>query len=205
MARTPPGKTREKVYRYVRERLLAGTPPTVREVQQAMGFRAVESARGHLNALVAQGRLDRQPGRARGYALPRPEGAPTPLPTLVPLLGHVQAGDLQLALECPSGYVAVEANRHPPEDLFALAVRGQSMTGKGIFPDDVVIVRRQPTADTGDIVVALVEDEATVKTLRRGRGGRPELHPANPRYKVIRPDPEHLQILGKVVEVRRYI
>ena len=115
MARTPPGKTREKVYRYVRERLLAGMPPTVREVQQAMGFRAVESARGHLNALVAQGRLDRQPGRARGYALPRPEGAPTPLPTLVPLLGHVQAGDLQLALECPSGYVAVEANRHPPE------------------------------------------------------------------------------------------
>jgi repressor LexA len=204
MAHTPPGETRDRVYDYVRRRLLEGQPPTVREVQQAMGFRAVESARSHLNALVAEGRLERRPGRARGYGLPRPEGASSP-PVLIPLVGQVQAGDLGLALESPDGYVAVEAGRHPPADrLFALTVRGRSMTGVGILPGDVVIVRRQPTAESGEIVVALVGDEATVKKLRLKRG-RPELHPANPRYKPIIPDPERLEILGRVVEVRRYL
>jgi repressor LexA len=205
MAHTPPGQTRDRVYDYVRQRLLDGQPPTVREVQHALGFRAVESARSHLNALVEEGRLERQPGRARGYRLPRPAGAKGS-PVLIPLVGQVQAGDLQLALESPDGYVAVETDRHPPEDrLFALTVRGRSMTGAGILPGDVVIVRRQPTAENGEIVVALVGDEATVKKLRFRRGRRPELHPANPRYKVINPDPERLQILGRVVEVRRYL
>jgi len=207
MAHTPPGQTREKVYQFVRQRLLQGRPPTVREVQQAMGFRAVESARSHLSALVEQGRLLRAPGLARGYALPAPptgRGKSTAQPVLVPLLGQVQAGDLQLALESPEGYVAVEPTRHPPDQLFALTVRGRSMVGANILPDDVVIVRRQHTADSGEIVVALVGDEATVKQLRLRRG-RPELHPANPRFKPIIPDPEQLRILGKVVEVRRYL
>jgi len=202
MAHTPPGQTREKVYQFVRQRLLAGQPPTIREVQQAMGFSAVESARSHLSALVQQRRLTRAAGRARGYALPAPGAAA--LPVLVPLLGEVQAGDLRLALESPRGYVAVEPGRHPPEQLFALTVRGRSMVGAGILPEDVVIVRRQQTADSGAIVVALVGDEATVKQLRLRRG-RPELHPANPRFKPIIPDPEQLQILGQVVEVRRYL
>ena len=206
MAHTPPGQTREKVYQLVRRRLLEGRPPTVREVQRAMGFRAVESARSHLSALVEEGRLVREPGRARGYALPPPSGrdAAAAPPLLVPLLGQVQAGDLQLALESPEGYVAVEPTRQPPERLFALTVSGRSMVGAGILPGDVVIVRRQPTAESGEIVVALVGDEATVKRLRVRRG-RPELRPENPRYKTITPDPEQLQILGKVVEVRRYL
>jgi len=207
MAHTPPGQTREQVYQLVRRRLLEGRPPTVREVQQAMGFRAVESARSHLSALVEEGRLVREPGRARGYALPSPSGqerGAAPPPLLVPLLGRVQAGDLQLALESPEGYVAVEPTRQPPERLFALTVSGRSMVGAGILPGDVVIVRRQPTAESGEIVVALVGDEATVKRLRIRRG-RPELRPENPRFKTITPDPEQLQILGKVVEVRRYL
>ena len=76
------------------------------------------------------------------------------------------------------------------------------MTGAGILPGDIVVVRRQPRAETGDIVVALVEDEATVKRLLVRRG-RVELHPENPDFDPIVPDPRDLTVLGKVVEVRR--
>jgi repressor LexA len=205
VAHTPPGETRERVYQFVRRRILEGNPPTIREVQAAMGFRAVESARSHLNALVAEGRLAKEPGRSRGYALPaRLAGSRNrrePPLALVPLVGQVQAGDLNLALETPEGHLPVQT-RHPADQLFALIVEGRSMMGAGILPGDLVIVRRQPTAQNGEVVVALVGDEATVKTLRIRRG-RVELHPANRRFKTILPDPQDLRILGKVIEVRR--
>ena len=203
MAHTPPGMTRERVYRYVRQRLLEGDAPTIREVQRAMGLSAVESARSHLSALVEQGRLAREPGRARGYRLPQDEAAQGPPPVMVPLLGQVQAGDLNEALEAPDGFLPVQS-RHPAGELFALTVRGRSMTGAGILPGDVVIVRRQPRAENGQVVVAMVGGEATVKTLKLRRG-RPELWPANPRFKPIRPDPEQLIVLGRVIEVRRFL
>ncbi len=200
MGRTPPGETRERVFRFVRERLLAGAPPTVREVQRAFGFRAVETAREHLEALVEEGRLQKLPGRARGYRLPdTPDrGGGT---VLVPLLGRVPAGPLDLAVEDPEGYIPVQARRAPGE-LFALRVRGDSMTGAGILDGDLVVARRQPTARPGEIVVALVGDESTVKRLRV-RGRRLELHPENPAYKPIVADPREVRILGKVIEVRR--
>ena len=78
MARTPPGRTREQVFRFVRRRLLEGVPPTVREVQDAMGFAAVESARKHLEALVAEGRLQKSKGSARGYRLAGTRSAQKP-------------------------------------------------------------------------------------------------------------------------------
>ena len=95
-------------------------------------------------------------------------------------------------------------SRGPNEvfEVFALRVRGESMTGAGIFPGDLVLVRRQDTARSGEIVVALVEDEATVKRLRIS-GRRVELHPENPAFEVIVPKPGECKILGKVIEVRR--
>jgi repressor LexA len=202
MAYTPPGRTRRRVYRFVRRRLLGGNPPSIREVQRALGFRSVESARSQLEALVAEGLLLKRPGRARGYALPGGEGAPRP--TLrVPVLGRVQAGDLSLAVQDPEGWLELPARRRLGE-LFALRVRGESMTGAGILPGDLVLVRRQPSADPGDIVVALVEDEATVKTLRRRRG-RWVLQPENPAFEPILPAPDELTLLGKVVEVHRHL
>jgi repressor LexA len=200
MGRTPAGQTRERVLHLVRERLLAGLPPTVREVQQAFGFRSVETAREHLEALVAEGRLSKRKGRARGYRLPSSMG---PAPVLVPLLGQVAAGSLDFAAEDLEGYISVQTRRSAGP-LFALRVRGDSMTGAGILAGDVVVVRRQRTADPGEIVVALVGDEATVKRLRV-RGKRVELHPENPDYEPIVPDPGQLTLLGKVVEVRRQI
>lgn len=203
--KTPPGETRDKVYQFMRDRLLEGDPPTVREVQRRFGFKAVQTAQAHLEQLVAEGRLHKFPGRHRGYALPESSVDFSTPAVFAPLLGHIQAGDLTAAIEEREGTIPVQRGRGAgSEELFALRVRGESMTGVGILPDDVVVVRVQPTADSGDIVVALVEDEATVKTLRHRRG-RVVLMPENPDYEPIVPDPETLQILGKVIEVRRYL
>ncbi|HEY7699785.1 MAG TPA: transcriptional repressor LexA [Vicinamibacteria bacterium] len=119
------------------------------------------------------------------------------------MLGRVQAGALSTAVEDFEGYVPVESPvGKSPDEVFALRVRGDSMTGAGIFPGDLVLVRRQDTARSGEIVVALVEDEATVKRLRLS-GRKVELHPENPAFDVI--VPAECKILGKVIEVRRSI
>lgn len=196
------GETRERVLAFVRGRLLAGAPPTVREVQQAFKFRAVQSAQEHLKALVVEGRLRKAEGHARGYRLP--EGVSTPV--LVPIVGRVEAGALTTAIESPEGYVAVEARGLGAiRDLFALRVRGDSMTGVGILPGDVVIVRRQRAANAGQVVVALVDNDATVKILRIHRGSV-ELHAANLAFQpiVIASEADFI-LLGVVIEVRRYL
>ncbi len=201
-ARTPPGQTRRQVLRFMRERLIAGRPPTVREVQEAFKFRSVQSAREHLEILVEEGKLTKEPGVSRGYRLPGPPLTPPFAP--VPLLGQVQAGALTEAIEDPDGgYIGVQRGGENDE-LFALKVKGESMIDAGILPGDVVIVRCQPTADSGDIVVALVDGEATVKLLKKNRR-RVELHPANPAFEPIVPAAGDLSLLGKVIEVRRYL
>lgn len=200
MARTTPGRTRERVFRFVRGRLRVGEPPTVREVQEAMGFGAVESARKQLDALVAEGRLTKLPGKARGYRLARARGGAV---AQVPILGEIEAGHLEEAIEQPDGWVVCEV-RFDPDELFALRVRGESMVGAGILPGDVVIVRRQQTVRPGDIVAALIGDEATIKTYRLRRR-HPVLEPANPSFEPIVPHDADFRILGKVIEVRRQI
>ena len=177
-----------------------GLPPTVREVQEAFGFRSPQSAREHLEALVSEGRLSKRGGKARGYRLPSGSGLAT---ALVPLLGRVPAGSLDTAVQDLEGYLPIQSERSAGE-LFGLRVRGESMTGAGILPGDVVVVRRQERAEPGEIVVALVGDEATVKRLRL-REGRAELHPENPDFEPIVPDAGELRFLGKVIEVRRYL
>jgi repressor LexA len=139
-------------------------------------------------------------------------GGPAPTIRLVPRLGRVQAGALREAIEDPDhwdpeGWLAVDGSA-PGEELFALTVQGESMTGAGILPGDTVIVRRQDTARDGEIVVALVRDEATVKRLKLC-DGRLELWPENPAFAPLvfapiafAPDTE-IRILGRVVEVRR--
>ncbi len=207
------GETRERIYRFVRERLLAGRPPTVREVQEAAGLRAVESARTHLERLVADGRLTKEAGVSRGYRLPH--GSEGELrPVLVPMVGRVQAGGLSAAIEDPDGHVAMTALPRGvvADDLFALRVVGESMRDAGILDGDVVIVRRSGRLSSGrprdgHVVVASVGDDATVKTLRYGKDPRgrrrAELHPENPDFEVIVPARADFRILGRVIEVRR--
>jgi len=195
MGRTPPGETRERVLAFVRERLVAGAPPTVREVQAAFGFRSVGTAREHLDALVADGRLAKGEGKHRGVRLP---GRFPPRSALVPLLGVVQAGALTEAIQEATDHVVVET-RLAAGELFALRVRGDSMAPE-ILAGDVIVVRRQARAENGEIVVAMVGDEATVKRLRLVRG-RAELHATNPAFAPI--VPETLVVLGRVIELRR--
>lgn len=204
MGKTPPGQTRNRIFRFVRQRLLSGEPPTVREVQEEFGFRSVQTARQHLETLVGKGLLTKTPGQARGYRLPQKVEV---TPRWVPLLGRVQAGSLTTAVEDLEGYLpldAASARVDSEAELFGLKVRGDSMSGAGILEGDVVVVRRQQSADSGSVVVALVDDEATVKRLVK-RNGRVELHPENPAHEPILPDPEELTILGKVIEVRRFL
>ena len=218
---SPTGETRERVYRYVRRRLELGQPPTVREVQEEFGFRAVETARKHLERLVEERRLAKHPRAARGYRLPAEghvedlaEARAREVSTIpVPVLGRVAAGGLSEAIEHREGTVVVEGRASGGADeLFALRVQGESMIGAGILPGDLVIVLAQPgyRGRSGDIVVALVEDEATVKTLRRvqvpgGRGRQLQLWPENPDFEPIVPPPDRTTILGKVIEVRRHL
>ncbi len=106
-------------------------------------------------------------------------------------------------LEEPEGYLPIPS-RLPENELFALRVHGNSMRDAAILAGDIVVVRKQPSAASGDIVVALVGDEATVKRLRK-RGRRVELVPENPDFEIIVPSPSALVLLGKVIEVRRYL
>ncbi len=202
MGKTPAGQTRQQVLAFVRQRLLAGEPPTVREVQHAFKFRSPQTAREHLEGLVDAGMLGKESGKSRGYRLPATARGRASIPqVLVPLVGHVAAGSPSLATEDVDEYITVRS-RTPAGSLFALRVRGESMRDAGILSGDVVIVHRQARADSGDIVVALIGDEATVKRLRVHRG-RAELHPENPDFQPIPLDREDARLLGRVIEVRR--
>ena len=210
--RRRPGETRNEIFAFVRDRIAAGASPTVREVQREFGFRAVQSAQQHLTALVADGRLTKESGIARGYRFPigrLPSGGGGANPTgpvgavrYIPRLGRVQAGALQEAIEDPDGWLPAAAG-NPADELFALTVRGESMRDAGILPGDTVVVRRQDTARDGEIVVASVEGEATVKRLKLS-AGRIVLQPENDDFAPIEiaPDTE-IRILGRVVEIRR--
>ena len=203
MPKTPPGQTRNRIYHFVRERLLQGDAPSLREVRDHFGFRAVETVRAHLAVLVEEGRLVRQPGKSRGIRLPGGRPLPRDFPDGVPVLGEVAAGGFEEAIENPRGTLPMEIpDSREPSDYFALRVRGDSMTGAGIFPGDTVIVDRRTRPLSGQIVVALLEGEATVKRLVLG-ADRLELRPENPDFEILRPPPAACRILGKVVELRR--
>ena len=153
----------------------------------------------HLDNLRAAGLIQWDGGKTRSITLLEKEDGPKE--DQVPVLGNVAAGSPILAQECIEEYVSFQTGPHP-EDYFALKVRGESMLYAGILPDDLVVVRRQPEAHSGEIVVALFEDEATVKTLCR-KDGQTWLLPENPDYEPI--DGTQAEIIGKVVAVvRRY-
>ncbi len=194
--------TRENVYRFVRERILAGTPPTVREVQSQFGFKSSASARQHLDKLVNDGLILKLKGISRGFRLPEQKDGKPPIHH-VPIMGQIQAGQPILAVEDIEGTIPMSGDGLH-QDSFALRVRGDSMKDAGILAGDLVIVRPQPDADNGDIVAVLIGDEATVKRLKK-RENRVELHPENPDFQPIILKSEGARLLGKIIEVRRHL
>lgn len=154
-----------------------GVPPTIREVAQAFGIKS-SSAFDFIKVLERKGRLTRRKQVARALVVERRIGKRVPNPVRVLILGSIAAGAPILAVEDPSETITVDGRLGRGRDLYALRVEGDSMKDADILDGDVVIIRRQDTADDGDIIVALIDDEATLKRFYRdGDGVR--LQPAN--------------------------
>ena len=190
-------QTRQREYDFVCEYLdLHGYAPSVREICLGVSLKSPSSAFGHLRQLAEEGRIEFNPGQKRSISLPdraRPS-------VRVPVVGRVTAGAPILAVEQREGTLPVDADFARGRELFALRVRGDSMQNAAILDGDLVVVERTPEAKNGDIVVALLEEEATVKRFFREADGF-RLQPENDAY-----DPiftRELVILGRVVAVFR--
>ena len=199
---------RKEIFDFIRKYIsLHNYGPTVREIAENVGLNSTATVHYHLRGLAERGLIEMGTGKKRAISLPKTEpenGEPRQeLPekrrlARVPLLGAVAAGQPILAQENVEDWLAWEGG----EGCFALRVRGESMKNAGILPGDRVIVRPQPTAENGEIVVALLGDEATVKRFSR-RGGHILLLPENEAFQPIYGD--DAQILGVVRGViRRY-
>jgi repressor LexA len=191
-------KMQQRIYDFLASYIQSrGYPPSVREIGEAVGLKSPSTVHFHLKHLEEAGVIAKGAGKGRAITLmaqPMPEDK-------VPIVGNVAAGSPILAEECIEDYLTFDTGGRAGE-YFALRVRGESMLNAGILPGDLVVVRRQETANNGEIVVAMIEDEATVKRLSR-KNGRTWLLPENDAYSPI--DGTYAQILGKVAAVvRRY-
>jgi repressor LexA len=199
----PPSLTprQQKLLTYILDAIRgSGRPPTVREICRAFGYRSTGTARDHLRALETKGHLKKLPGKSRGLVPSNwPQILRAEFPPL-PILGRVPAGGPLLADENIEGTLDL-SEEFAGQKVFALKVHGDSMIDAGICQDDLVVVRAQDHAEPGEIVVALVDGESTVKRLAR-RAGKLWLQPANRRYQ---PIPVHgdTKVRGKVIGVIR--
>ena len=187
-------KSQQKVYDYLIKTLPSGVPPTVREICRATGLRSTSTVHAHLKTLERLGYISRDAGLNRSIHIAGTE--PT---SQVPVLGRVTAGMPILAVEDIEGYLPFP--QKSGKELFALHVIGLSMRDAGILDGDYVVVERTPTADDGEIVVAMIDEEATVKRLFREPDGI-RLQPENPDFEPIYSD--HASLLGRVIAVLRY-
>ncbi|MFH1368000.1 MAG: transcriptional repressor LexA [Elusimicrobiota bacterium] len=187
----------KKVLDFIEEHLSSsGHAPTVRETAARFNVN-IGAAQKHISALVRKGYVKHSPGISRGLDI----ASRTPHAT-VPVLGRVPAGSPVPPIEDIEGHVHIDRDIAGKGDCFALKVKGDSMTGAGILEGDIVVVRHQQTADSGDIVVAMAGGEATVKKLRK-KGRDVYLEPANPKYRPIHSN--DIRIIGKVVYLSRKI
>ncbi len=165
-----------------------GYAPSVREIMQGVGLKSTASVHYHLSELNRSGAIAVDGNKNRAISLQEARG--------IPIVGLVTAGQPILAVENIEGYLPWDG----AQDCFALRVRGDSMINAGILSGDKVVVRPQQTAENGEIVVALLGDEATVKRLKK-RGSEVWLMPENPAYSPI--DGREARIIGKVRAVIR--
>ncbi len=181
---------------------MKGYPPSVREIGAAIGLSSSSTVHSHLSALERKGHIKRDPSKPRALLLAeRQRPSSNDQSVNVPLLGQVAAGQPILAEENIEDRLSWPAGIGS-EPTFALRVKGDSMIDDGIFDGDIVMVRRQQTADSGETVVAMIDGEATVKRLRR-ENGHIQLDPANAAYAPIVAD--DIAVLGKVVGLLRQL
>ena len=195
----------QEILDYIKSQILnKGYPPAVREICEAVHLKSTSSVHSHLESLEKNGYIKRDPTKPRAieivddsFNLSRREIIN------IPVIGTVTAGQPILATENIEGYFPLLSEDIPRGESFMLKVKGESMINVGIYDGDQIIVRRQPTAENGDIVVALIDDSATVKTYYK-EDGHFRLQPENVTMDpIIVPD---LKILGKVIGLyRRYM
>ncbi len=198
-------KKQQEILDYIKSEILnRGFPPAVREICEAVNLKSTSSVHAHLETLEKNGYIRRDPTKPRAieivddnFNLVRREMVN------IPIVGRVAAGEPILALENVESYFPVPAEFIPNKETFMLKVKGESMVNAGILDGDHVIVEQCNTAKNGDMVVALIEDSATVKTFYK-ENGYYRLQPENDYMDpiIVR---ENLQILGKVIGVFRFM
>lgn len=195
-------KKQSEILEYMKQEILEkGYPPTVREICAAVGLKSTSSVHSHLETLEKNGYIRRDPTKPRAIEIVNDEFNLTRREIRnIPVIGNVAAGQPIFAEQNVQGYFSIVSDDLPSGDLFMLDVRGESMINIGIFDGDKIIVQQTGTANNGDIVVALVEDSATVKTYYK-ENGHFRLQPENDSMEPI--ILEQVIILGKVVGLYR--
>jgi repressor LexA len=202
-----------KVLEVIRESVeRRGYPPTIREIGEAVGLTSTSSVSHQLQTLQKKGFLRRDPSRPRAVDVRLPGELPEadeadvraaqPTPAYVPVVGRIAAGGPVLAEQAVEDVFPLPRELVGQGTLFLLKVVGDSMIDAAIADGDWVVVRQQPTADNGEIVAAMIDGEATVKTYKR-RDGKVWLLPHNPAYDPI--DGDEAVVLGRVVTVLRKV
>ena len=192
-------QTQQRILQYLIERFqTTNVPPSIREIGSAVGLKSTSSVQSNLDALEQAGYIYRDPKLKRSIHLTME--TETPSFTRVPLVGTVTAGKPILAVEEIEGYLPFNGTVTSDKPVFALRVHGESMINAGILDGDIIFVQKTPYAENGDKVVALLEDEATVKTYYKEKDCfrlQPEHDYMDPIYC------DELAILGKVIGLYR--
>lgn len=190
--------TQQKILQYLKDRSGSGVPPTIREIGQVVGLKSTSSVHANLDTLEKKGYIVRDPLLKRSIRIV----GQSDNVQHVPLVGQVAAGQPILAIEQIEEYIPYAGYMGNNKDLFALRVKGESMINVGIFDGDIIFVESTPVAKNREIVVALIEDEATVKTFYKEKGHF-RLQPENDTMEPIIVN--QVAILGKVVGLFRQL
>ena len=195
----PRGESQEKIFTYIKKVVQEkGYPPSVREICDATGLRSTSTVHAHLKRLEKRGLISRDSMKPRAISLS--DSIPSAGVLSIPVVGRVTAGIPILASENIEEYISIPDVLLGDGDHYILGVRGDSMVDAGIHDGDFVVVRKQQNANNGDIVVAMIDDEATVKRFYR-ESTHIRLQPENPSMSPILT--KNVTILGKVVSLYR--
>lgn len=198
MARRPHGDTQQRILDYIEKYIeVNGYSPSVREIGQAVDLKSTSTVHGHLNRLEKKGLLRREAMKPRTIDVTRND---RPQMERIPLLGKVAAGTPILAEENADGFVTLPDDVVGRGEHFVLEIRGESMISAGIMNGDFVVIKRQQTAQNGDIIIAMLDGEATCKRYFK-EPDRFRLQPENPRMRPIYT--KKVDIVGRVVAVYR--
>ncbi len=195
-------KKQTEILEYIKSQILnKGYPPSVRDICTAVNLKSTSSVHAHLETLEKNGYIRRDPTKPRAIEIIDDNFNLTRREVVnVPLIGQVAAGQPLLAVENITGYFPIPAEFIPKEEVFMLNVKGESMVNAGIYDGDQIIVKQQSTASNGEIVVALVDDSATVKRFYK-ENGHIRLQPENDFMEPIIVD--SCEIIGKIIGLIR--